>query len=167
MKNGGLLIVGAGQFGIMVKELALETGAFSKVDFLDDSSPLAIGKTEELDRFVFDYGYAICAIGNPKARERITEKIIGCGYKLTRIISPRAYVSPSATVEEGVIIEPMAVVQKGAYVGRCSIVSSGAVLRHDSRLGNMCHADCGCVILSNSSVPDCVKVECLTVFKNN
>ena len=166
MRDGRLLIVGAGQFGIMVKELAMETGAFSQVDFLDDSSSVAIGRADELCRFISDYGYAICAIGNPVVRERVTEQITACGYKLASIISQRAYVSPSAVLDSGVIIEPMAVVQKGVRVGRGSIISSGAVLRHDCRLGNMCHADCGSVVTSNSSVPDGTKVECLTVFKN-
>ena len=167
MRDGRLLIIGAGRFGQMVREIALETESFSQIDFLDDSSPLAIGKIEELSAYLEDYGCAICAIGNSAARERITEHIVSCGYRLPRIVSPYAYVSPSSVLGDGVIVEPMAVVQMGVSVGRGSIVSSGAVLRHDSRVGNMCHVDCGSVVRSGSAVPDGTKVECLTVFENN
>ena len=163
----GLLIIGAGQFGMMVREIASETGNFSKIDFLDDTSEAAVGRISDMGRLISEYGYAICAIGNPQVRGRITEELIRTGYKIATVVSPRAYVSPSAALGEGVIIEPMAVVQKCALIGRGSIVSSGAVARHDCRVGQMCHLDCNCVVSSLSSVPDCTKVECLSLFKNN
>ena len=162
-----LLIVGAGQFGQMVKEIALEMKEFSLVDFLDDMNPLAVGKIEELPNFVDKYEFAICAIGNSETRKRITERIVECGYKLASVISPYAYVSSSAVLGDGVIIEPMSTIQKGVRVGNCSIVSSGTVLRHDCCVGSVCQVDCGSVVMSNMSVPNGTKIECLTVFKNN
>ena len=167
MKDKRLLIVGAGRFGQMVKEIATETGVFSRIDFLDDSSSAAIGKIEDLPRYVGEYGFAICAIGNPEVRGGITESIVSCGYSLARIVSLSAYVSPSAVLDDGVIVEPLAVIQMGVTVGVGSIVSSGAVLRHDSHVGKMCHVDCGAVVRSGSSVPDRAKVQCLTAFENN
>ena len=35
--NKNLLILGAGMFGTVVKEIAWSTGLFEKVDFLDDT----------------------------------------------------------------------------------------------------------------------------------
>jgi len=161
-----LLIIGAGQFGIMVSEIAGETGLFDKIDFLDDKNSLAIGKTDEYSRFVKSYPYAICAIGNPQVREKITAGLTEAGYRVPNIISPHAYVSPSATLGYGVIVEPMAVIQKCAKIGNGVIVSSGAVVRHDGTVGNMCHLDCNSVVMSMSSVPAGTKVACLTQFKN-
>ena len=37
-----LLIVGAGEYGHVVRELALQIG-YEKVEFLDDNSPEAVG----------------------------------------------------------------------------------------------------------------------------
>ncbi len=164
--NDSLLIIGAGQFGIMVSEIAKEMGSFDKIDFLDDKNPVAIGKTEEYSHFTKDYAYAICAIGNPQIREKVTSGLISAGYMVPNIISPCAYVSPSATLGCGVIVEPMAVIQKNARVGDGAIISSGAVVRHDSIVGRMCHLDCNSVVLSMSSVPEGTKVACLTAFKN-
>ena len=41
-----LLIVGAGEYGHVVRELALQVG-YEKVEFLDDNSPIAVGKVSE------------------------------------------------------------------------------------------------------------------------
>lgn len=43
-----LLIIGAGGYGHLVKEIAVLNG-YEIVDFLDDNSPLAIGKVNELE----------------------------------------------------------------------------------------------------------------------
>ena len=39
-----LLIIGAGQYGAMIKESARALNEYDKIDFLDDNSVLAIGK---------------------------------------------------------------------------------------------------------------------------
>ena len=44
MTNKNLLILGAGQYGQVAKEIAEETGYFDKIAFLDDNSEQAIGK---------------------------------------------------------------------------------------------------------------------------
>lgn len=161
-----LLILGAGQFGMMVRELAEDMCCFDLIDFLDDNSEIAVGKISDYLIFKEKYNSAVVAIGNPVVRERLVSMLEDAGYLIADIISTDAYVSASAVLGKGVIIEPMAVLQKGAHVGKASIISSGAVLRHDSYVGSFCHCDCGSVIMSNSTVPDGTKVECLSVFKN-
>ena len=44
---GNLLIFGAGGYGQVVKELAVETGKFNKIEFIDDNNPLAISKVSK------------------------------------------------------------------------------------------------------------------------
>ena len=161
-----LLILGAGQFGLMVKEIAKSTGEYSKIDFLDDKNPLAIGKLDQFSSFVVMYDYAIVAIGNPTVRCSYLDKIRE-SFNIAIIISPSAYVSKNSKVCEGSIIEPMAVVQTGANVGRGCIVSSGAVLRHNSTVCDYCHIDCNSVVMSNSVVPMYTKVGVCSTFKND
>ena len=57
-----LLILGAGGHGRVVKETALVTGSFSKVDFLDDHSDSAIGKCEDYIRYRRDVSTCLCSI---------------------------------------------------------------------------------------------------------
>ena len=64
MDKKNLLILGAGQYGRVVKETAEAMGCFGKISFLDDNSPLALGKLDEYSRFAGKYacGCNFCCI---------------------------------------------------------------------------------------------------------
>jgi len=158
-----LLILGAGQFGYMVKEIAQSVGRFEKFIFLDDRNSIAVGRLDELCRFAGEYEYAIVAIGNSLVRESYLKRLAK-DFKIATLISPFAFVSPSAVCGEGTIIEPMAVIQTGSLIGKGCIISSGAVARHNSTVGDYCHLDCNSVVLSGATVPPCVKVRVGELF---
>lgn len=157
-----LLILGAGQFGMLTREIAESTGRFEKIDFLDDGNPIAVGKLSCYEQLRTAYDRAIVAIGNPAVRLEWLHRLRLAGYTVASLISPAAYVSSSAELGEGAIVEPMAVVQTGAALGAGCIVSSGAVVRHNAVLGAGCHCDCNSVILSTAVVPDGTKIPCGT-----
>ena len=46
--NKSLLIIGAGEYGQVIKEIA-ELNGFEKIEFLDDKNPIAIGKINQLE----------------------------------------------------------------------------------------------------------------------
>lgn len=52
--NKNLLIIGAGQYGALAKEIAEVMKCFEKIDFLDDNSELAIGKISEMEKIAGD-----------------------------------------------------------------------------------------------------------------
>jgi UDP-3-O-[3-hydroxymyristoyl] glucosamine N-acyltransferase len=160
-----LLILGAGQFGMMVKEIAASTGRYNKIDFLDDVSPIAIGKLENCVSFADAYEYAIVAIGNPTVRQMYHEKLKG-NFKIATLVSPFAYVSDSASVGEGCIIEPMAVIQTGVTLGDGCIASSCAVVRHNATVECYCHLDCNSVVASGSTVKKGTKVQIGEIYRN-
>lgn len=56
-----LFIVGSGEFGQLVKELA-ETLGYQKIGFLDDNSEIAVGKTADYQKFTEEYQNFIVAI---------------------------------------------------------------------------------------------------------
>ncbi len=68
-----LLICGAGQYGKAAKELAEASGRYEKCLFLDDNSPLAIGKLTDVEKY--PHLEIFVAIGNPALRMQIFEKI--------------------------------------------------------------------------------------------
>lgn len=57
-----LLILGAGQYGFVAKEVAEAMGCYSHIDFLDDYSDIAVGKLNDID--TIEYDEAFIAIGN-------------------------------------------------------------------------------------------------------
>lgn len=164
--NKNLLILGAGQFGLMVKELAESMNCFDKIDFLDDNSEIAVGKLNDYEKLVCDYHYAVVAIGNPDIRLSWIHKLEESCFYIAIIVSPMAYIAPSAQLMKGSIIEPMAVVQANSTVAIGSIISSGAVVRHNAFVGDGCHIDCNAVVMSGSIVLAKTKVEVGSVYKS-
>ena len=147
-----LLILGAGEYGKLVYELAQEK--YDKIDFLDDNSPIAIGKLSDYEKYKDSYQNAIVAIGNSEVRLTWLSILSSIGYHIPSIISSKAYVSPSTVIEEGTIIEPMVAIHTGAKIEKGSIISAGAVINHNSIVKLGCHIDCNAVVGADAVVPE-------------
>lgn len=168
-ENNNLLIIGAGQYGLVALEIAQAMGSFEKIAFVDDSYPNAesfvIGSSRDIEKFAPDFHYGFVAIGNPNVRRMLLEKLRDNGIVPVTLIHPTAYVSPSAQLQQGCCVEPNATVQTGATLGIAAFVASGAVIRHNASVGDFCHVDCNAVVESSAVVPAATKVECNSVFK--
>ena len=147
MKN--LLIIGAGNYGCLTKEIALSTNSYSNIDFLDDNNPKAVGKLNEYGVFKDKYECAFVAIGNPVIRKEWYDKLSEAGFNMVSVISPYSYISPSAVIKEGTIVEPKAVINTEAVISRGCLICSGAIVNHNSIVGEFCHIDCGAVVGAN------------------
>lgn len=162
---GGLLILGAGRYGQVVKETADAMGCFDRISFLDDISPIAIGKLVDYEHYVQEYTYAFVAIGNPHIRQLWLEKLEQIGYVLPVLVHPKSYVSSSARLGKGTIVEPMAVVSTEAIVEKGGLLCAGCVVNHNAHIMQMCQIDCNAVVESDAVVPEGTKVYSGTVFE--
>ena len=160
-----LLILGAGQYGALVYEIAQSMGLYEKVDFLDDNNEIAIGKIAEYPDFLNEYKNAVVAIGNADIRLNFLEMLKNAGYKLPAIISPRAWVSPSAKIGEGVVIEPNATVSTRAEIGFGCFVCAGAVVNHNGVLCDGSQANCNATVSARAQIPYKKKSQCGEVFE--
>ena len=170
-----LLILGAGQYGTVVKEIAKSMECFEKIDFLDDTFGIgetegnyheqAIGKLSDCEKFLPDYSYAIVAIGNSETRKTWTEKLLEEGYKIPVLVSPKAFVGNTAQLRYGVVVEPMAVVHENVAVGIGTFISAGAVVNHNSFVADYCHIDNNAVVMRGALVPSMTYVEPLELVR--
>ena len=163
--NKNLLILGAGEYGMLVQEIAKAVGTFEKISFLDDNKDTVLGKLSDYTKYKEEYTYALAAIGHSDTRMTWLTKLEEAGFEIPVLVSPRAYVSPSAQLHKGVIVEQMAVVQTGTIIGKGCLISSNATVSHNSFCGEGCHIDCGAVVVSDSMVPARTKVSCGEVFE--
>ena len=159
-----LLILGAGQYGSVVHEIAVAMDCFEEIDFLDDNNPVAIGKLQDYVKFAGVYNAAIVAIGNPKIRLEYIEKLENAGYEIVTLIHQKAYVSPSSTVDVGCVVEPLAGINANVVVGKGCLISMGAIVNHNAVINDGCHIDCGSVVAARAVVPESVKIISNTVF---
>lgn len=167
--SGNLLILGAGMFGAVVKEIADGMNTFEKIDFLDDAfSPgenedasrvHPVGKLEDYRKFISDYPNAIVSIGNPQIRKEWTGKLTAAGFTVPAVVSPRSYVSPSATLGKGAVVCATAVVNANAGVGEGSFITAGAIVDHNAIVAGYCNIQCGAVVTPGASVPEFTKTQ--------
>lgn len=158
--NNNLLIVGAGAYGYVVKEVAEATGMFDLISFADDNCQRddVAGTTHMLESLSDRYRYAIVAIGNPQVRMDIFGRLEKAGYEMPVLVHPDAYVSLSAKIGRGTVIEPMAVVHSNANVGNGCLICAGSIVNHNADIGDFCQIDCNAVIGAAASVPARTKI---------
>lgn len=158
-----LLIFGAGQYGFVAKETAEAMGCFEQIDFLDDTSPMAVGHLDDVADQSFDV--AFIAIGNSGLRSRLVEQVEASGHKLVTLIHPRAYVSPFARIGDGCIIEAGAAINNHVVVGKCCIVMANAVIGHDAVVGDCCLLKYNSTVMERAVVPDCTLIRANCVWE--
>ena len=156
-----LLIVGAGGYGQLVKELA--ESEYQHIDFLDDNYSKAVGRIGDLEQIQNRYDGVIVAIGNPVIRERVFQHI----KRPASAIHPRAVISGSARIGPGCVIEANSVINPNVSVKEGCFVCAGAIVNHDAVVNRFCQIDCNAVVESGAVVPEGTKVGSCTVFKRN
>lgn len=169
--NNNLLIVGAGIYGVVAEEIAESMECFGKIAFVDDNTKTTpngievIGTTDDLDELACEYSNIIVAIGNPVVRLSLLHRIEETTpFMIATLVSPRAYVSPSAQIMKGSIVEPMAVVHTGSVISVGCIISAGAVINHASMCCDGVHVDCNATVAGMTLVPAGTKVNSGEVY---
>lgn len=147
-----LLILGAGQYGLVAKEIAEAMGCFDNIEFLDDDNPIAVGKLEDIERLHFDSIFI--SIGNPEIRARLTQRVLASKYNLVSLIHPMAYISPSASICTGCIVEAGAAISSNSMLGVGCIVMANVVVGHDAHVGAFCQLKYNSTIAERAILPD-------------
>ncbi len=123
-----------------------------------------IATDDDLLRLVHECENFIVTLGqikSPEKRIRIFKKLKDLKAKLPRIISPLAYVSRHAQIDEGTIVMHFALINAGAKIGSNCIINNKALIEHDAIIGDHCHIATGAIINGG------VKVGSGTFFGSN
>jgi sugar O-acyltransferase (sialic acid O-acetyltransferase NeuD family) len=102
-----------------------------------------------------DWGLrVICAVGSGPRRRRLVNRARALGLAFCSAVSPRATVSPLATIGVGSMIAPGGVVGPQVRLGEHVIVNVGCTISHESRLGDYCTLAPGVHIAGNTQLGD-------------
>lgn len=146
-----LIIVGSGGHGQAVADLALSSGDFKKISFVDDSyldntkalGLNILGNSDSLFAGVLDFDACIVAIGNNKVREKLVNKIIQHNLPLVSLVHSRAWVSDFTLIGLGVVVMAGAVVGTNTKLAVGSLVNANATIDHDCVLESFAHVGVG------------------------
>ena len=108
-----------------------------------------VGTDDQVGRFVAEGARFLVCVGQIRtadARRGAYERVKEAGGKLATIVSPLAYVSPSAVIGEGTIVMHRAIVNASASVGDNVIINTMALVEHDATVGSHCHVSTATVL---------------------
>ena len=164
-----ILLIGAGGHCKSVIDVIEQEGKYAITGIVDKKELIGkkvlgykiIGCDDDLEELFLKYKYALVTIGQIKSnslRVKLFTILKEIGYELPVIVSPLAYVSKHAIVEEGTVVHHYALVNADATVGVNCIINSKALIEHDATIGEHCHISTatvingGVVVKSNSFV---------------
>lgn len=108
-----------------------------------------IGNDNDLKLLIKDYKYAFITVGqvsSPSLRRKLFTLAQDVGFLFPTIISPRAYVSSYATVNQGTVIMHDAIVNASACVEKNCIINTKAIIEHDVIIKSHCHVSTGAIV---------------------
>ena len=158
-----IILIGGGGHCKAVIDVIEQEGAFRIVGIVDQPESIGtdvlgytvIGNDSDLKNLASIHTYALITVGqvqSPKLRIKLFDLALNAGFKLPRIISPRAYVSKHAYIGKGSVIMHNALVNANTKVGCNCIINTNALVEHDSDVADHCHIATNAVINGSTSV---------------
>ena len=156
-----LVCIGGGEHARVVMEAALSCPArWRLLGFVDDKPCAAtlnrlgvprLGNDEKglsLLSAISDVAFVlgIGAVGGTGIREEALQRYVEASARFAAVVHARAWVSPSAVLDEGVFVAAGAVVNTGAHLGIHAVVNTGAIVEHDASLGAFSQVGPGAVV---------------------
>lgn len=108
-----------------------------------------IGSDKDLCSFAQEIHHAFITVGqikSPDLRIKLYKEAKNAGFIIPSIISPRAYVSKYAVLEEGVIVMHDALINASARIGANCIINTKATVEHDCIIEGNCHVSTGVIV---------------------
>ena len=145
-----LLLIGGGGHCKSVIDVIEAEGKYEIVGIVDVEEKLGekvldyqiIATDNELGTLVKKYRNAFITLGQIGKGEKRKELFDICkkaGFNFPVIISPHAYVSKHAKIEEGTVIMHGAIVNASAHIGKNCIINTKALIEHDAIVKDHCH----------------------------
>lgn len=153
-----ILIYGSTEFGKVVREL-VEACGYAFAGFIDDwhASAAVIGTFETVRvRHPPKDCVVALAIGykHMQARQEVAERLFNAGYQLPPLVHPQAYVAPSASIDDGVMVMARATVDVRVHLGSLTVVWPGAIINHDCDLSGNTFVSPGVTVCGHCRIGD-------------
>jgi sugar O-acyltransferase (sialic acid O-acetyltransferase NeuD family) len=148
--------LGAGGHSKVVIETLREMGGYEIIGLLDKdltrhgTSVLGVSVLggdallpEMIQQGVRCFFLGIGSVGDPSVRRRLFLRAVKDGLRPINVLHPRAVISPSAQIQDGICVFAVAVIHAEAHLGQNVIVNTAAIIEHDCVIGSHVHLASG------------------------
>jgi len=139
-----MIIIGAGAAGLETFLILLSTGYKAEILFYDenqsipnvinDSCKVIHNENTLIKQLKFDPHFVV-AIGNPRIREKMTNKMIRLGGKPSTIKADN-HSCLSLIPENGSILQPGVVISTNVIIGQACMIHANTVIGHSVNIGD-------------------------------
>lgn len=155
--NNAIILIGAGGHARSCIDLIEQDGRFHVAGLVGTPDQIGssvlgypvLGSDTDLPRLQEQFKRAVISVGqvkSPDIRARLFAMARTHGCEFPVIVSPRAYVSPHATVGAGTVIMHGAVVNANARIGENCILNTSVIVDHDTQVEDHCHISTSAVL---------------------
>ncbi len=155
---GRLLILGAGGHGRAVADLAAECG-FTIAGFTDRAAgPDVVGGDDAVAVLARDgkIDGAVVGVGNTALdrRAELFALLKSLGVATPSLVHPRASVSRSCRIGQGVVAFPNVVLGAGVLIGDNVVLYSGVIVEHDCRVADNAYLSPGVILAGSVTIEE-------------
>ena len=156
-----IVLIGAGGHCASVIDVIENCDDFDILGVLDSKARFSeilgypiLGDDNLIPKLVRDDTFFLITVGQIKsslARKKIAKGLYKYNAKLATVISPLAYVSKHAQIDEGTIVMNHALVNANSKIGRNCIINSKSNIEHGVLIEEFCHIST-CAVVNGDSV---------------
>jgi sugar O-acyltransferase (sialic acid O-acetyltransferase NeuD family) len=157
-----LILIGGGGHCLSVIDVVENEGKFIIKGILDSSIENkkvlgypVLGGDDIIPSLIDDNVFFLITVGqikNYSIRNKIAIALEKNKAKLAKVISPLAYISPYAKINEGTIIMHHSFVNAGAEIGKHCIINTKASIEHGVIIEDFCHISTGAIVNGDSVI---------------
>ena len=173
-----LILIGGGGHCKSCIDVIEQSGQYKIAGIIDKQENIkktvlgydVIGTDEQIERLATRGFYFLVTVGQiktPLVRQKLFNELIRCNANMVTIISPRAYVSKHAVIDEGTIIMHDVLINADARIGKNCIINSKVLIEHDVLIGDHCHISTSAIINGGTEVKNGSFVGSNSVTKGN
>ena len=156
-----IILIGAGGHCVSVIDVIEQEDKYNILGVLDSKKnednvlgyPV-LGGDELIPNLVNNNNYFLITVGQIKSysiRQNIAKNLKINKAKLAIVVSPLAYVSKHASIQDGSIIMNGAIVNAKSKIGKHCIINTKSNIEHGALIGSFCHIST-CAVVNGDSV---------------
>lgn len=158
-----MIIVGAGSAGIETLGIYLSTGKTdvvlyddkpnTNVEILGQKYKIISSEDDLRDEISKNPKFCV-AVGNPRMREKLFERLIALGGIPTNIMNDKLFYNISDIPQNGSIIQPGVNISYGFEIGKSCMIHANSTIGHKVKLGNFINIGPSCAIIGPCEIGD-------------